>query len=159
MLVSFLALGSTSISLTAEFLYVGASWTALLLFFCSLSALSQHIWSCHYLSYGWISEFLRLFLDCFCLLGWLYGQMESVNVAGVLQDEGNADSRDCTRSEEIEYFIILYFSTFFRFSYLCHYTKFIVLLLQMMGGFMGECNWFILGCRWWVGIILLMMCF
>ena len=31
--------------------------------------------------------------------GLLFGQMESINVAGVLQEAGDADSRACTRSQ------------------------------------------------------------
>ena len=48
-----------------------------------------------------------------------FGQMESVNVVDVLQEAEEADSRACTRSQvQVNYFIILYTSTFIRLSHL-----------------------------------------
>ena len=45
--------------------------------------------------------------------------MESINVACVLQEVGNAESRACTRSQVyVEYFIIPYTSTLIRLSQL-----------------------------------------
>ena len=45
--------------------------------------------------------------------------MKSINVAGVLQEAGDADSRARTRSQVlVEYFIIHYTSTFIRLSHL-----------------------------------------
>ena len=45
--------------------------------------------------------------------------MESVNVAGVFQEAGDADSRARTRFQvKVEYFIIPYASTFIRLSHL-----------------------------------------
>ena len=35
--------------------------------------------------------------------GWLFGQMESTNVAGVLQEVGDADSRAHTRSQGVSW--------------------------------------------------------
>ena len=46
--------------------------------------------------------------------------MDSINVAGVLQEAGDADSRACTRSQvEVEYFIIPYTSRFIRIAEFC----------------------------------------
>ena len=46
--------------------------------------------------------------------------MELINVANVLQEAGDADSKAHTRSQvEVEYFIIPYTSTFIRLSHLC----------------------------------------
>ena len=51
--------------------------------------------------------------------------MESINVACVLQEVGNAESRACTRSQVyVEYFIIPYTSTLIRLSQL--YQEFYV---------------------------------
>ena len=47
--------------------------------------------------------------------------MESINVTGVLQEVGDADSRARTRSQvQVEYFIIPYTSIFIRLSHLYH---------------------------------------
>ena len=57
--------------------------------------------------------------------------MESINVAGVLQEAGDADSRARTRSQvQVEYFIIPYTSTFIRLSYL--YQEFCVHCIVIM---------------------------
>ena len=60
---------------------------------------------------------------------WLmFGRMESINAAGVLQEAGGADSRAPTRSQVyVEYVIISYTSTFIRLSHL--YQKFYVHLI------------------------------
>ena len=51
--------------------------------------------------------------------GQVFGQMESINVAGVFQEAWDADSRAHTRSQVwVEYFIIAYTSPFIRFSHL-----------------------------------------
>ena len=45
---------------------------------------------------------IQFFESCILFLGslffprWLFGQMESINVAGVLQEAGNANWRSCT---------------------------------------------------------------
>ena len=45
--------------------------------------------------------------------------MESINVAAVVQEAGDADSRTHTRSQvQVDYFIIPYSSTFIRLSHL-----------------------------------------
>ena len=64
----------------------------------------------------------------FCILCFLlfdcFEWMESINVAGVLKEAGDADSRAYTKSQVSEdYFIIPFISTFVRLSYLyqeCH---------------------------------------
>ena len=57
--------------------------------------------------------------------------MESINVAGVLQEAGDADSRAHTRSQVwVEYFIIPYTSTFIRLSDL--YQEFCVHCIVIM---------------------------
>ena len=69
-------------------------------------------WSCHYLSYGWVPSphILALgsvyvghgstirfvgrwisFLDSLFFPGWLFWQMESINMPGVFQEAGDAD--------------------------------------------------------------------
>ena len=40
-----------------------------------------------------------VFQDFLFLLQWVFGRIESVDVAGVLQEVGDADSRACTRSQ------------------------------------------------------------
>ena len=43
-----------------------------------------------------------------------------MDVAGVLQEAGDADSRACIRSQaKVEYFIIRYTSLFIRLPHLC----------------------------------------
>ena len=45
--------------------------------------------------------------------------MESINLAGALQEAVDADSRTCIRSQvQVEYFIIPYTSLFIRLSHL-----------------------------------------
>ena len=63
--------------------------------------------------------------------------MESINVAGVLQETGDADLRARTRSQaQVEYFIIPYTSTFIRLSHL--YQEFCVHCIVIMNdGGMG----------------------
>ena len=63
--------------------------------------------------------------------------MKSINVAGVLQEGGDAESRACTRSQAwVEYFIIPYTSTFIRLSHL--YQEFCVYYILIMNdGGMG----------------------
>ena len=73
--------------------------------------------------------------------GGLFGQMESINVAGVLQEAADADSRACTRAKCN--FII---SLLFTLSHLLDCLIFIgnamsiVLLLELVG------EW----ARWWL---------
>ena len=55
---------------------------------------------------------LIFFPDFLFLLRWLFGRIESMDVAGVLQEAGDADSRARTRSQVwVEYNIIPYTST------------------------------------------------
>ena len=69
--------------------------------------------------YGTICWELVSFLNSLCLRGSLFGQMESINVAGVLHKAGNADLRICTRTQkEVEYIFIPYTCTYVRLSYL-----------------------------------------
>ena len=59
--------------------------------------------------------------------------MESMDVAGVLQEAGDAGSRAYTRSQVyVEYFIILYTSTSIRMSIWAKDVMIMELLLQMM---------------------------
>ena len=59
--------------------------------------------------------------------------MESINVTGVLQEAGDADSRAHTRSQAwVEYIIIPYTYTFIRLSHL--YQEFYVYCIVLMGG-------------------------
>ena len=68
---------------------------------------------------------LNLISWFFAFSGYLFGRMESINVAGVLQEAWDADSRAHTRSQVyVEYFIIPYTSTFIRLSHL--YQEFCV---------------------------------
>ena len=63
--------------------------------------------------------------------------MESLNVAGVFQEAGDADSRAHTRSQvSVEYIIIPYTSTFIRLPHL--YKEFYVHCIVITnGGGMG----------------------
>ena len=63
--------------------------------------------------------------------------MESINMAGVLQEAGDADPRAHTRSQVlVEYFIIPYTSAFIKFSHL--YQDFCVHCIVIMNdGGMG----------------------
>ena len=61
----------------------------------------------------------------------LFGQMESINVAGAFHEAGDPDSRAQTRSQmEVEYFIVPCTSTFIRLSHLCQefYIHFIIVI-------------------------------
>ena len=82
--------------------------------------------------------------------GLLFGRMESVNVAGVLQEAGDTDSRARTRSQvQVEYFIIPYTSTFIRLSHL--YQEFCVHCIVIMNdGGWDRWGWLI-HIRVWVG--------
>ena len=85
--------------------------TCFLLQFFSLSSAS---WSCHYPSYSWVPslpllalrsvyldqgsmiQFVRSWISSLWFLffsGYLSGRIESINVAGVLQEAGDTDSR------------------------------------------------------------------
>ena len=75
--------------------------------------------------------------------------MESMDVAGVLQEAGDAGSRAYTRSQVyVEYFIILYTSTSINvhLSQGCHDHG--VATANDAGDGANECDWFILGFRW-----------
>ena len=48
---------------------------------------------------SWVVGSLVFFHDFLFLLTWLFGRMESMDAAGVLQEAGDADSRACTRSQ------------------------------------------------------------
>ena len=85
---------------------------------------------------------LIFFQDFLFLLRWFFGQMESMDVSGVLQEAGDADLRVCTRSQVWnEYNIIPYTSAPITLSHLCQ-------------GYLGHCiftsRWFIYF-RVWVG--------
>ena len=116
-------------------------------------------WSCLYLPRDWVPSLPLLalgyvyvsqgstvrfvgswisFLDCLFFHGWLFGQMESINMACVLQNARDANSKACTRSQvQVDYFTIPYTSTFIRLSYLYHKAISIRLLLQLMGNGLG----------------------
>ena len=58
------------------------------------------------------------FLGSLCFSGYLFGRMELINVGGVLQEAGDADSRAGTISQVlVEYFIFPQTSTFIRLSH------------------------------------------
>ena len=60
------------------------------------------------------------FQDFLFLLRWLLGWMESMHVAGVLQEAGDADLRVHTRSQVlVEYSIIRYTSVSIALPYMC----------------------------------------
>ena len=54
---------------------------------------------CRPRQYDLICWKLNLISGFFVFSGYLIGQMESINVAGVLQEAGDADSRAHTRSQ------------------------------------------------------------
>ena len=61
--------------------------------------------------------------------------MGSINVAGVLHDVEDADSRARTRSQvQVEYFIIPYTSTFIRLSHLYQELCVCCIVLMSDGG-------------------------
>ena len=64
-----------------------------------------------------------------------------MDVAGVLQEAGDADSRTHTGSQvPVEYTIIPYTSMTIRLPHICQDIMIIVLLLHMMGdGKLGSC--------------------
>ena len=65
------------------------------------------------------------FLGSLCFSGSLFGQMELINVGGVLQEAGDADSRAGAISQvQVEYFIFPQTSTVIRLSHF--YQKFCV---------------------------------
>ena len=93
--------------------------TIRLVFFCSFSALFQHVdlvttslrlgskstslspgfCVCRPRQYDTICWKLDLISGFFVFTGYLIGRMESITAAGVLQDAGDADSRAGTRSQ------------------------------------------------------------
>ena len=79
------------------------------------------------------------FMDPLLFPGWLFWRMESMNVAGTLQEAGDADSRDHTRSQ-VKWDV----SSFFIFIHLLDYLFCIrnamsfALLLQIMEGWWGD---------------------
>ena len=76
---------------------------------------------------------LIFFQDFFFLLGELFGQIESVDDAGVLQEAGDADSRAQTRSQvQVGYLTICHTSTSITLPH-AKDVMIIVLLLQMVG--------------------------
>ena len=69
--------------------------------------------------------------------------MESMDVAGVLQEAGDADSRACTRSQIlVEYFINPYTSTSIRLHYLCQGYHYHCVATANHGGW-EDWGWFI----------------
>ena len=68
-------------------------------------------------------QFVRSFIffhNFLFLRRWLFWQMESMDVAGVLQKAGDADSRASSRSQVwVEYNIIIYTSTSIILPHLC----------------------------------------
>ena len=71
-------------------------------------------------------------LGCFFLVD-CFRHIESISVAGVLQEAGYADSRACTRSQvEVDYSNIPYTSHLLDCVLCSRNVRSIVLLLQMM---------------------------
>ena len=108
---------------------------------------------------------LICFQDFLFLLGWLFGQMESMDVACALQEAGDADSRAHTRSQVwVEYNIIPYTSTSITLPHLCqgHHGHCIVTSSDGGMGRLGGGS-FILGFGWgdrgWVYFFYFLFCF
>ena len=117
--------GLSLLILSLPVLGLGSKSTSLSLGFCV----------CRPRQYDTISWELHLFPDFLFLLRWLFGQMDSMDVAGVLQEAGDTDSRAHTRSEVwVEYNIIPWTSTSIPLPYFCQGYNVTVFLLQVMGG-------------------------
>ena len=85
-----------------------------------------------------------LFLDSLLFPVWLFGAIELINVASVLQEAVDTDSRDHTKSQLLlEYFIIHYTSKFLRLSHL--YQEYHVYCIAITTGGEGVRE----GWGWW----------
>ena len=104
----FFLLGLSLLVLSLLLLGVGSKSTSLSPGFCVHRPREYHT----------IFGSLIFFKDFPFLLGWLFGQMESMDVAGVLQEAGGADSH--TRSQVwVEYNILPHTSTSIIFPAMC----------------------------------------
>ena len=106
------------------------------------TSLSPGFCVCRPRQYHTICWKLNLISGFFVASGYFFGRMESINLAGVFQEAGDADSRARTRSEvSVEYLIFPYTSTFIRLSHL--YQEFCVHCIVIVNdGRMG-----------WVGVV------
>ena len=91
------------------------------------------------------------FLDSLFFPGSLFGRMESINVADILQEAGDANSRARIRSQvRIEYNIIPYTSTPITLPHLCQGYHDHCIVTSSDGGDGKVGGWFIY-VRVWVG--------
>ena len=115
------------------------------------TSLSPGFCVCRPRQYDTICWKLNLISGFFVFSGYLIGRMESINVAGVLQEAGDADSRARTRSQlSVEYFIFHCTFTFIRLSHL--YQEFCVHCIVIVNdGWMGWVGGWLIYIRVWVG--------